>query len=1336
MTDMKIPLPKFVFALAIVLSMAVENGYGQIVDADVTPGGQLVVDGVTYYAGRNIVYNGQFTIQNGNYVPGWFLSNYYSLATNSNPTIFQGDGHDGTNSAAANTALAYIVARWNVTPGRRYAFSFWARNLNATRAKNTVLSLTNEWSEKRTDNNGNAVMGGSNTTVVANYSDDATEWVRTTVVFESGDSKYLQFYTQGAASKACAISDVRLCELTTATPTPAQTAPQVFNGDFVLSTSGWNDTQAQILPELSIERVDDVLNVEGSQHFCMEQTLQGLPQGLFVLKANAFCRPVNIEALASQRYDGTLCMARLFIDDVEMPVRGIADGLPIREELPYDYREGDRIGRGIAFPATAEQANALLQTSICENCVVAFVSGGSAQVGVKDLADREAANWDVADNFTIAYLYNDLANPANDGLAAYLNTLAARPMRSTARENLNAARQQLAGTANETNYRTLAQAINAAQASANSYGVLVAAASRISNQLAGATGVSESVQEEVQAALTQYQTAFDEGTLSDTEVLAMAYEADALLEKLYLTIITVHTDNYGELASKIAETGYSPGDIDVMNVSGKLTSTDIQVIREQMTALKELDMSQVTLPYNALGTLDSAPVRNWTLKDLTSLERVVLPESLNYLDGNWNGGGCFTGCTALREVVIPQGVVNIGYQTFSGCSSLETVELPDELMGIFPLAFEDCSSLSNIVFKEELTFIGADAFHNCDALTSITLPASLDSINGAFNESHNLSTVYLKALVPPRDGPHTLEGFPLGVYVTDVYVPDKVKNSYAYRPNYVEYLVLDEFHGPYRNYKVHGIDYEGQITTDLKIVYKTEIYAAQETSTDFKPNVVITKRPPMSLVGGYNSSWTMPESYGHLTVLGDGLFSVGNFSIQYDRSHLYTYYNDINGRTYVIGTLDNKYCTLISNTQMRADAARVMVNVAPGRWLFFCPPFNVRVGDIQATDGRQVVVCTYSGANRASRQGDTWLEMTADDIMQAGQGYIVITDDGFIQQSTAHLENTVTFDAINDTHKNDIFTAKNVETVLQNHEARYAHNLNWNLVGNPYPCWFDLSFTNLTSPIIIRAEGKNSNTYGVNWDAHYTAVSPLDDDFILKPSQAFFLQKPLYLQTLAFNKEGRQHDHVKRAANAPRRQAKLLLAGDCRELYDLSLSVAKAEEDTTECFADRARIVLNPEARLDYELERDAAKMFSENVPQIYTYYDGVSYDINERSFGDGIVPLCISLPEDGEYTLTLNTRYTDNALLLTDHFAGQEVMLYSGDTYTFTAEAGTTARFTVILHPEANGIVQIDNGTDGGNASQPPFLYDLQGRRIPAEELNTLPSGIYIKGGRKIIIP
>lgn len=42
----------------------------QFVDADVEPGGTLVVDGTAYHLGRNLVYNGQFTIQNGDYLPG------------------------------------------------------------------------------------------------------------------------------------------------------------------------------------------------------------------------------------------------------------------------------------------------------------------------------------------------------------------------------------------------------------------------------------------------------------------------------------------------------------------------------------------------------------------------------------------------------------------------------------------------------------------------------------------------------------------------------------------------------------------------------------------------------------------------------------------------------------------------------------------------------------------------------------------------------------------------------------------------------------------------------------------------------------------------------------------------------------------------------------------------------------------------------------------------------------------------------------------------------------------------------------------------------------------
>ena len=102
----------------------------------------------------------------------------------------------------------------------------------------------------------------------------------------------------------------------------------------------------------------------------------------------------------------------------------------------------------------------------------------------------------------------------------------------------------------------------------------------------------------------------------------------------------------------------------------------------------------------------------------------------------------------LKEVVIEEGVTEIGVDAFSVCTSLETVTLPESLQKIGEGAFEYCSSLSEIRIPENVTVIGQRAFHCCKKLTSVTIPAGVTKIDDAtFAYCEELSTVVIPETV-------------------------------------------------------------------------------------------------------------------------------------------------------------------------------------------------------------------------------------------------------------------------------------------------------------------------------------------------------------------------------------------------------------------------------------------------------------------------------------------------------------------------------------------------------------------------------------------------------------
>lgn len=82
----------------------------------------------------------------------------------------------------------------------------------------------------------------------------------------------------------------------------------------------------------------------------------------------------------------------------------------------------------------------------------------------------------------------------------------------------------------------------------------------------------------------------------------------------------------------------------------------------------------------------------------------------------------------IVELIIPEGVTNIGDYTFCGCSSLTSITLPKGVTSIGKGAFNGCSSLTSIILPKSVTSIGYAAFCRCGGLTVITIPENATSI--------------------------------------------------------------------------------------------------------------------------------------------------------------------------------------------------------------------------------------------------------------------------------------------------------------------------------------------------------------------------------------------------------------------------------------------------------------------------------------------------------------------------------------------------------------------------------------------------------------------------------
>ena len=107
----------------------------------------------------------------------------------------------------------------------------------------------------------------------------------------------------------------------------------------------------------------------------------------------------------------------------------------------------------------------------------------------------------------------------------------------------------------------------------------------------------------------------------------------------------------------------------------------------------------------------------------SSLASVVIPEGVTSI-----GDEAFYYCQSLTSVVIPEGVTSIGGEAFKYCSSLTSVVIPKGVKSIGNWAFSGCSSLASVVIPEGVTSIGGGAFWDCSSLTSVVIPEGVTSI--------------------------------------------------------------------------------------------------------------------------------------------------------------------------------------------------------------------------------------------------------------------------------------------------------------------------------------------------------------------------------------------------------------------------------------------------------------------------------------------------------------------------------------------------------------------------------------------------------------------------------
>lgn len=814
-----------------------------------------------------------------------------------------------------------------------------------------------------------------------------------------------------------------------------------------------------------------------------------------------------------------------------------------------------------------------------------------------------------------------------------------------------------------------------------------------------------------------------------SQVLSIGNIRLETIESMYKTI---HLSAPGTLGNEALGHVNTLPEMRALRLSGKMNASDWNDI-SKMTGLVAIDMTNVdveTIPANAFTktvirfidfpkTLKTIGSSAFYDKLLTG--PLVLPEGLDSIASEAFYRNYIT------DVTIPASVRVINSSAFRGNASLVSVTLGSGLTSISSTCFYECSNLAIVKGGENVKTIANNAFKNCKLLTSAADLAPISVGDYAFQsceklESFNFSNIktygreafeYCYALKEADLSTATslgIECFYNCYNLKKVKLGDNITTipggSFS-QCHALEEVIL----GSSINSLGNNCFGNNQANA-LKRVYITAPAPPAAGSTPFySPTSVTLYVPEYAMVSykldNYWSKFTKvepnpnqpdkvnlykkleltsnaripnsPDIYlgkgGALIVNGDNAQTFGK----------YTQYMNI-GET--SSSLISR-CKEMTSTSSQFDFF-IGATSGSGYWYYLCMPFDVKRSDIILPEGTAIAVRYYDSESRATNGASgNWKDVPADSVLHMGKGYIF----------RSSKEGNVGFPATEETH-NAIFRSDAISTPLKEYAAVESANAGWNFVGNPYPCFYDIYYMDFAAPITVWNISNRT----------YNAYSAADDEFVLMPSQAFFVQKPELVDAITFQPAGRQiNKTIDHSALAMRRAARSKQVQ--RKLVDVALTCADR--------ADRTRVVVNANASDDFCADNDAVKMMAyEGTPQIYTIAGADQLAVNEGAHRGGSVALGMYLPADDAYTIVVDR--DELGVKLLDY--GVEVEM----PYTFSAAEGyLDDRFKLTFEAPTTGINTVATDADADNA-----IYTIDGRRVNS----TAQKGIYIQNHKKIV--
>ncbi|MDE6633010.1 MAG: leucine-rich repeat protein [Muribaculaceae bacterium] len=209
-------------------------------------------------------------------------------------------------------------------------------------------------------------------------------------------------------------------------------------------------------------------------------------------------------------------------------------------------------------------------------------------------------------------------------------------------------------------------------------------------------------------------------------------------EGIVRNYINLNIIKRGTLKEIVEKSGLSPSSLTGLKLSGEMDEEDFKFLREECAALKNLNLSDVTVWSG--NRKNVIPERAMYQKK--TLSRIIFPKTLEII-----GSDAFYECGLMGSLVIPEGVTKIGekefwqdntgydnlnYGVFAQCCSLYgELSLPSTLQFIEDNAFAKTGFTGTLNIPENVKTIGNHAFIGNQFSGDLIIPDGVENIGSA-----------------------------------------------------------------------------------------------------------------------------------------------------------------------------------------------------------------------------------------------------------------------------------------------------------------------------------------------------------------------------------------------------------------------------------------------------------------------------------------------------------------------------------------------------------------------------------------------------------------------------